>query len=437
MPPKKKKHTGWIWLVVALALGALAWYLHVPAPAAGTATGGKKGGKGGKGAGGDIPVSVAKAHRGSIPVYLDGLGSVSAFYTVLVRTRVDGQLMSFPVKEGDFVKEGDLIAQVDPRPYQVMKDQADGQMAHDKALLEDAKLDLDRYQTLLKQDAIPKQQLDTQAALVQQYEGSIKTDEANIANAILQLTYAKVTAPITGRIGLRLVDPGNIVHASDTTGLVIITQLQPIAVLFTIPEDNLPQVLKKLRAGAQLPVDAYNRDKTEKLDSGVLQTVDNTIDATTGTSKLKAVFENTNNALFPNQFVNIRLLVDTLGGQVLVPEAAVQQGSSGPFVYTVGDDAKVSVQNVQVGVMEGSDAQILSGVKEGDTVVTDGTDKLQAGSRVRIRTIGGAAAGAPGKKKKGGAAPAAAPAVPKTLSGLNPNNTGDQPKGTKKGKKDQ
>jgi multidrug efflux system membrane fusion protein len=439
VPPKKKKHTGWLWLVVALALGGLAWYLRVPATVGGPAAG-KKGGKG-KGAGGDVPVSVAKAHRGSIPVYLDGLGSVSAFYTVLVRTRVDGQLMSFPVKEGDFVKEGDLIAQVDPRPYQVMKDQAEGQMAHDRALLEDAKLDLDRYQTLLKQDAIPKQQLDTQAALVLQYEGSIKTDQAAIENANLQLTYAKVTAPITGRIGLRLVDPGNIVHATDTNGIVIITQLQPIAVLFTIPEDNLPQVLKKLRAGVQLPVRALNRDKREELDAGFLQTVDNTIDPTTGTSKLKAIFENTKNALFPNQFVNIRLLVDTLGNQVLVPEAAVQQGSSGPYVYTVGEDAKVSVQNVQVGVMEGSDAQILSGVKEGDTVVTDGTDKLQAGSRVRIRTIGGAAAGAPGKKKKGGAAPADGSGASKkgaaaaAESGA-PDN-GDPTKGNKKGKKNQ
>jgi len=413
LPPKKKRHTGWIWLVVALAIGALAWFLHVGAPAAGT-TAGKKG-KGGKGAMRDVPVAVAKAHRGNIPVYLDGLGTVTAFYTVLVRSRVDGQLMTVPVNEGDLVKEGQVIAAIDPRPYQVMLDQAQGAMARDQALLANAKVDLDRYQTLLKQDAIPKQQLDTQVALVAQYEGNIKTDQANIENAQLQLTYAKITAPIGGRIGLRLVDPGNIVHAADTTGLLVITQLQPISVLFTIPEDNLPQVLKKLRAGVSLPVDAYNRDKTEKLDTGRLLTVDNTIDPTTGTSKLKAVFDNTKSALFPNQFVNIRLLVDTEVNQVIIPEVAVQQGSNGPYVFVVGDDSKVKVQTVQPGVIEGNDAQILSGLEVGDAVVIDGTDKLQNGSSVRPE-LGGAGAGAPGKrgaKRKGGApANAASPQAP-------------------------
>jgi multidrug efflux system membrane fusion protein len=436
VPPKKKKHTGWIWLVVALAIGALAWYMYVPAPAGGTAGAGKKGGKGGKGGAVDIPVSVGRAHRGSLPVYQDGLGSVSAFYTVVVRTRVDGQLMNVAVKEGDMVKEGQLIAQVDPRPYQVMLEQAEGAMARDQALLANAKVDLTRYETLLSQDAIPKQQLDTQKALVAQYDGNIKTDQANIDNAQLQLTYARVTAPITGRIGLRQVDPGNIVHAADTTGLVIITQLQPIAVLFTIPEDNLPPVLKKLRVGANLPVEAYNRDKSEKLDAGILQTVDNSIDPTTGTSKLKAVFANTNNALFPNQFVNIRLLVDTLTNQVIIPEVAVQQGSNGPFVYIVGDDAKVRVQPVQVGVVESNDAQILSGVKEGDAVVTDGTDKLQAGSRVRVRDL--AAPGAPGKggrKKKSGTAPAGAA---KPSNGANPDTpTGKQNANPSQGNKKQ
>ena len=446
VPPKKSKHTGWIWLLAVLAIGGLAWYLYVP-PTAGGPNAGKKGGKGGKGGGGDVPVAVAKAHRGNIPVYLDGLGSVTPFYTVTGRTRVDGQLMSIPVKEGDMVKENDLIAQVDPRPFDVMLEQAEGNMAHDQALLNNARLDLQRYKTLLAQDAIPEQQLATQAALVQQYEGNIKTDQAAIDNAKLQQTYAKVTAPISGRVGLRLVDPGNIVHASDTTGIVSIAQIQPIAVLFTIPEDSLPSVLKKLRAGVTLPVEAYNRDKTEKLSSGRLLTVDNTIDPTTGTSKLKAIFPNTDSALFPNQFVNIRLLVDTQINQVVVPEVAVQQGANGPFVYTVGDDARVKVQPVKPGITEGSDAQILDGVSEGDTVVTDGTDKLQTGSRVRIRTLGGAGSGAPGKKKKGGATPpagaagaahpaAGAPATERTLSGVNPNQTGGQDPGThQKGKK--
>jgi multidrug efflux system membrane fusion protein len=422
VPPKKKRHTGWIWLVVALAIGTLAWFLRVPAPPEGAA-GSKKGG-GKKGAGGDIPVAVGKAHRGSIPVYQDGLGSVTAFYTVSVRTRVDGQLMNVAVKEGDSVKEGEVIAQVDPRPYQVMLEVAEGTMARDQALLSNAKTDLARYQTLLEQDAIPKQQLDTQRALVDQYQGNIKTDQANIDNANLQLTYARVTAPISGRIGLRQVDPGNIVHATDANGLVIITQLQPIAVLFTIPEDNLPQVLKKLRAGARLPVDAMNRDKSEKLASGFLVTMDNTIDPTTGTSKLKAVFDNENNALFPNQFVNVRLLVDTLTNVVVAPEVAIQQGSNGSYVYVVGDDAKVKVVPVTVGVIEGSDAQILSGVNDGDALVTDGTDKLQAGSRVRVRELGGAGAGAPvkGKKKGGGA--------PKKGGAETPDKSGGAPKGS-------
>jgi multidrug efflux system membrane fusion protein len=393
-----------VWLVVALAIGALAWFLHVSAPANSAATSGGKGA--GKKGSGELPVAVAKARTGSIPVYLEGLGSVSPFYTVTVRSRVDGQLMSVPVKEGDLVTEGQVIAQIDPRPYQVQLDQAEGAMARDRALLDNARIDLSRYQTLLKQDAIPSQQLDTQKALVDQYVGNIKTDQANIDNAKLQLTYAKITAPITGRIGLRQVDPGNIVHASDTTGLLIITQVQPIAVLFTIPEDNLPKVLKKLRAGANLPVDAYNRDKSQKLSGGRLATVDNSIDATTGTSKLKAIFTNKDNALFPNQFVNIRLLVDTLTNQVIVPEVAVQQGSQGPFVYLVDEESsKVKVQLVKPGITEGDDTQIISGINPGDVVVTDGTDKLQTGSKVREKKAG-SGPGARGNRQNSGTAPA-------------------------------
>jgi multidrug efflux system membrane fusion protein len=415
-----------VWLVLALAIGALAWFLHSSAPQ-NNASAGKKG-KGGKGAAGPLPVAVAKAHMGSIPVYQDGLGTVTAFYTVTVRSRVDGQLMTVPVKEGDLVTEGQLIAQIDPRPYQVQLEQAEGTMARDQAMLANAKVDLDRYRTLINQDAIPKQQLDTQVALVAQYEGNIKTDQANIDNAKLQLTYAHITAPITGRIGLRQMDPGNIVHASDTTGLLIITQVQPISVLFTIPEDDLPPILKKLRAGAHLPIIATNRDKSEKLATGTLLTIDNSIDPTTGTSRLKGIFENKDNALFPNQFVNIRVLVDTLVNQVIVPEVAVQQGSQGQFVYVVegtGDQAKVRVQKVQVGETEGQDAQILSGLNAGDVVVTDGTDKLQNGSPVRPRTGGGPGAGAPGGRggrKKGVAGPADKTGHENTLSGGAPQS---------------
>jgi multidrug efflux system membrane fusion protein len=315
-------------------------------------------------------------------------------------------------------------------------------MARDQAMLANAKVDLDRYRTLINQDAIPKQQLDTQVALVAQYEGNIKTDQANIDNAKLQLTYAHITAPITGRIGLRQMDPGNIVHASDTTGLLIITQVQPISVLFTIPEDDLPPILKKLRAGAHLPIIATNRDKSEKLASGTLLTIDNSIDPTTGTSRLKGIFENKDNALFPNQFVNIRVLVETLVNQVIVPEVAVQQGSQGQFVYVVegtGDQAKVRVQKVQVGETEGQDAQILSGLKAGDVVVTDGTDKLQNGSPVRPRTGGGPGAGAPGgrvgHKRSGDAAAGKGPAQGGTLSGSTPQSAGTDNGAAGKGKK--
>jgi membrane fusion protein, multidrug efflux system len=294
---------------------------------------------------------------------------------------------------------------------------AEGTLARDQALLNNAKLDLQRYQTLLAQDAIPKQQLDTQTALVAQYEGNIKQDMANINSARLNLTYAKVTAPITGVVGLRQVDPGNIVHASDANGMIVITQLQPISVLFTIPEDNLPQVTRKLRAAAHLPVDAYNRDNSKKLASGTLVTLDNQIDSTTGTSKLKAVFPNTDNALFPQQFVNIRLLVDTLGNQQVVPNVAVQNGQQGTFVYVVDEESRVHLKTVQIGITTEASSQVLGGLSDGERVVVDGTDRLIEGARVRVRkageldnppgfdpTAGGGAGGGKrgGKGKKGG-----------------------------------
>ena len=284
--------------------------------------------------------------------------------------------MKVDFNEGDLVHEGQVLIEIDPRPYQVQLELAEGTLARDQAMLNNAKLDLQRYQTLLAQDAIPKQQLDTQTALVAQFEGNIKQDTANIDSAKLNLTYAKVTAPITGVVGLRQVDPGNIVHASDANGMIVITQLQPISVLFTIPEDNLPQVTQKLRAGAHLPVDAYNRDNSKKLASGTLTTLDNQIDSTTGTSKLKAVFQNSDNALFPQQFVNIRLLVETLGNQQVVPNVAVQNGQQGTFVYVVDDDSRVHLKPVQVGITTEKLSEILSGLTDGDEVVVDGTDRL-------------------------------------------------------------
>ena len=344
-----------------------------------------------------VPVAAAKAYRGDIPVYQTGLGSVSAFYTVTVRSRVDGQLMNVFVREGDFVKEGELLAQIDPRPFQVQLEQAQGTMARDQALLANARLDLSRYQTLIQQEAIPKQQLDTQISTVSQLEGTVKQDQAAINNANLQLIYSRITAPISGRIGLRQVDPGNIVHASDTTGMLVITQLQPISVLFTIPEDDLPPVLKKLRAGAKLRAEAFNRDYSTKLGTGTLLTVDNTIDPQTGTSKLKAVFENRDALLFPNQFVNVRLLVDTLRGQAIVPTVALQHGQQGTFVYVVKADNTVEARTVVQGISVGDIAAIQSGLNMGEMVVTEGTDKLQPGSPVRFRQP----VAAPGQRRGG------------------------------------
>jgi multidrug efflux system membrane fusion protein len=390
-PPssQKPKKRGLIWVVFLLAVAGVAGYavwraMHPVTVARG---GGGGGGRGGAPAG-PVPVVVAKVTRSSIPVYLNGLGNVTAFYTVTVKSRVDGQIMKVDFEEGDLVHEGQVLIEIDPRPYQVQLEMAQGTLARDQALLSNSKLDLQRYQTLLAQDAIPKQQLDTQIALVAQYEGNIKQDVANIDSAKLNLIYAKVVAPITGVVGLRQVDPGNIVHATDATGMIVITQLQPIAVLFTIPEDDLPQVTQKLRAGAHLPVDAYNRDNSKKLASGMLVTLDNQIDNTTGTSKLKAVFPNTDNALFPQQFVNIRLLVETLGNQQVVPNVAVQNGQQGSFVYVVDEDSKVHLKTVQIGITTETSSQILGGLTDGDLVVVDGTDRLIEGARVRVRKAG-------------------------------------------------
>jgi multidrug efflux system membrane fusion protein len=346
---------------------------------------------------------IVKARQMNVPVYLTGLGNVAAFYTVTVKTRVDGQLMKVDFREGDDVKEGQELALIDPRPYQVMLEQAEGQLARDQAILADARLDFDRYKTLMAQDAIPKQTLDTQVATVGQAEGNVKTDQANINNAKLQITYAHIIAPITGRIGLRLVDPGNIVHAADASGLFVITQIQPISVFFTIPEDTVPQVMKKIRSGAHLPVEAYNRDNSVKLAVGTLLTVDNEIDPTTGTSKLKAVFDNKDNALFPSQFVNIRLLVDTLPQQIVVPSEAIQHGQQGPFVFTMTPESRSKMVNVTPGIVLDNDlTQVTAGLSEGDQVITQGSDRLQDGSPVRPAKADGSTPPSGGRNGKGG-----------------------------------
>lgn len=396
-PPSsgKPRKRGLIWVLFLLIIAGIAGYAVWRAGQPEAQPRGQAGGRGGFGGGrgrgaglGPVPVVVSKVTRSSIPVYLNGLGNVTAFYTVTVKSRVDGQLMKVDFSEGDLVKEGQVLAEIDPRPYQVQLELAQATLAHDQALLSNAKVDLDRYKMLLATDAIPKQQLDTQTALVAQYEATTKQDQAAIDNARLNLTYSKVTAPITGVVGLRLVDPGNIVHASDANGMIVITQLQPIAALFTIPEDSLPQVTQKLRAGAHLPADAYNRDNSKKLASGTLVTLDNQIDNTTGTSKLKAVFDNKDYTLFPQQFVNIRLLVDTLTNQIVVPNVAVQNGQQGTFVYIVDDDSKVHLKPVKVGITTETSADILSGISDGDRVVVDGTDRLIEGATVRVRKAG-------------------------------------------------
>jgi multidrug efflux system membrane fusion protein len=336
---------------------------------------------------------VASAQRGDLPVYFNGLGTVTAFNTVTVHSRVDGQLNSVAFREGQFVHEGDLLAQIDPRPFQVQLEQAQGALAKDQAQRRDAEVNLERFKLLFKEGVIPQQQLDTQAALVGQFDGAITSDQSQIDNAKLQLTYSRITAPISGRIGLRLVDAGNIVHATDTNGLLVITQLQPISVIFTLPEDQLPQVNAKLRSGVQLTVEAYDRDDTAKIASGRLATIDNQIDTTTGTYKLKSIFNNEDNALFPNQFVNVHLLVDTKHNLTIVPAAAIQRGPQGTYVYAVGSDNTVKIRTVTIAQTTGNNIGLGDGLNAGDVVVIDGADKLQDGSKVVPSAAGNTGAG--------------------------------------------
>jgi multidrug efflux system membrane fusion protein len=331
-----------------------------------------------------VPVSVATASRTDLPIRLTALGSVVAFNTVTVRPRVDGQLMRVLFREGQFVDRGELLAEIDPRPFQVQLEQAEGQLARDHAQLANARVDLARYQTLLSEDSIASQNVDAQRSTVAQLEAALKVDDAAIDSARLNLAYSRITAPLSGRVGLRLVDAGNVVTASATAGLVVITQVDPIAVVFTLPEDALRTVLPRIRAGARLPVDAFDRSGATRLATGSVVTVDNQIDQSTGTVRLKAVFDNHDHALFPSQFVNVQVLADTERAQLVVPASAVQQGPQGQFVYLVRD-GKAVVQGVQVADVEAERASIRSGLNAGDVVVTDGLDRLREGSPLEVR----------------------------------------------------
>ena len=344
------------------------------------------------GTGPTVPVAVATAQSQDMPVYLTGLGSVTAFNTVGVKSRVDGQLMQVTVKEGQRVNRGELLAIIDPRPFEVQLSQAQGALYRDQAQLRDVKLNVGRYAELVAQGIISQQQYDTQRALAEQLEGAVHVDQAQIDNAKLQIVYCHITAPVSGRIGLRQVDPGNMVHASDQNPLLVITQLQPIAVIFTLPEDNLPTVASHLRRNP-LPVETYSRDDQTKLATGTLQTIDNLIDPSTGTGRLKAVFDNKDDALWPNQFVNVRLMLEVRKSSTVMPAAAIQRGPQGTYVYVVKSDKTVEVRPVSVALTQGNLAAIDRGISPGEVVVTDGQDKLQGGSKIEPR-----AGSAPGNR---------------------------------------
>ncbi|CAK0773306.1 Multidrug resistance protein MdtA [Gammaproteobacteria bacterium] len=390
VPKRHRKRRALLWWLLLSLVGGGGYYYYLSSHSdEGPAT--PQSGKGmGAGKLRLPPVAVATAVVADVALYLDGLGTVTALNTVVLHTRVEGQLTKILFREGQMVKAGDTLAEIDPRPFQVQLDQAQAQLARDEALLQNAQVDLARYRGLFKEDSIAKQQLDTQAALVHQYQATHKVDQAQIESARLQLSYCQITAPISGRIGLRQVDPGNLIHTNDQNGLVVITQLQPITVVFPLPEDRLPTLMKSLHTGITLPVEAWNRNGSTRLAEGTLLTVDNQIDPATGTIKLKAQFSNRDENLFPNQFVTVRLRLDTLRGVTTLPSAAIQRGTQGVFVYLVREDQTVTVRSIRLGPSEGNRVTVEEGILPGDRVVVDGLDKLREGARIELAVGSGA-----------------------------------------------
>jgi multidrug efflux system membrane fusion protein len=382
--PARSRGRWWAAVLVAgVALaGVGAWWISDATPRAPSA--GTKKGPGGDAAARPVSVMVQPATLQPLALTLTALGTATARNTVTVRVRVDGELTQVAFTEGQLVKAGDLLALIDPRPFQVQLDSAKAQLERDQAQLQNAHLDLERYRGLTADDSIPKQQFDTQEALVRQLQGTVDADKAQVASAQLQLSYTRVTAPVGGRVGLRQVDAGNIVHAADAGGLVVITEVQPIAVIFPIPQDSLPGVLGRLRAGARLAVDAFDRDGQTLLGTGRLLTVDNLIDTTTGTVKLKAEFPNRDGTLFPNQFVNVRLHLDTLPHALTIPSAAVQRGAPGLYAYVIGSGDTVQMRPLKLGATDGDRIEVLTGVSVGEQVVVDGADKLRDGAKVEV-----------------------------------------------------
>ena len=401
---RMKKKILWIAALLLVGVAAFWFFYNKPADQAAKQGAWKRGGGDGR----PLPVQAAVTKNGDVDVYLNALGTVTARNTATVKARVDGQLVRIAFREGQTVKEGAVLADIDSRLFQIQLEQAKGQMIRDQALLDNARLDLERYKGLLAKDSIARQQVDAQQALAHQYEGLVQTDHAQVDNAELQLGFTHITAPISGRLGLRQIDNGNAIHGSDANGLVVITQTQPINVVFAIPADNIAAVLA--HTGEVLLVDAFDRDGKTKLASGKLLTLDNQIDATTGTVKLKAEFANSDEKLFPNQFVNARLRVDTRHNATLMPVAAIQNGTQGTFVYVVGQDQTVSIRPVTLGPVSGDRVAIEKGLSEGEQVVTDGADKLRAGAKVEITTPGaGLSAGAGPNANKGARGPGGGP----------------------------